>query len=70
MGNRTYWNRFRWIVMCIAGCWLFEGGCLGIIQREWEVLMAAGSNSPVLVRSSFIYEIFGPKFLAFMSQFT
>jgi hypothetical protein len=70
MKHAAYWNRLRWMVMFIAGCWLFEGGCLGIIQRELEVLVAPGSNSPLLVRNSYLYEIFGPRFLAFMSQIT
>ncbi len=70
MKRSTYWKRLRWVVMLIAGCWLFEGGCLGIIQRELEVLMAPGSNSPTMVRNSYLFEIFGPRLFAFMDAIT
>lgn len=61
------WNRFRWIALLVSGCWLFDGGCVGFVQRELEVLMAPGSN-PTLVRNSFLYDVFGPELLVFMSK--
>jgi hypothetical protein len=70
MDTRTYWKRLRWIVMFTAGCWLFEGGCLGGIQRGIEILMAAEYNSPVMVRDSLVYQILGPGVLAWIGQYT
>jgi hypothetical protein len=70
MKRGRYWKRLRWVVMFTAGCWLFEGGCLGAIQLQLEVLMAPGSNSPTLIRNSFLYEVFGPGLFAFMSKIT
>lgn len=67
MKRGTLWNRLRWVAMLSAGCWLFEGGCLGFVQRELEVLMAPQSN-PTLIRTSLLYEVFGPGFLSFMSK--
>jgi hypothetical protein len=70
MRRGTYWKRLRWVMMLAVGCWLFEGGCLGWVQIQMEVLMAPQSNSPVLIRDSFLYELFGPRLIAFMSKIT
>ncbi|HPD31850.1 MAG TPA: hypothetical protein PLL20_17800 [Phycisphaerae bacterium] len=60
-------NRLAMEVLFLAGYWLFQGGCLGFVQRELEVLVAAESNG-VLIRSSFLYEVFGPRLIALANQ--
>lgn len=67
MKRNRRWNLLSWVVMLSAGYWLFQGGCLGVLQREIEVLVAAESNG-VLIRSSYLYEIFGPRLIAWSNQ--
>ncbi|NLE58383.1 MAG: hypothetical protein GX616_08485 [Planctomycetes bacterium] len=60
-------DRFAWVVMFSAGCWLLQGGCMGFVQRELEVLVAAEANG-VLIRSSYLYDLLGPALIAFSGQ--
>ncbi len=60
-------DRLAWVAVFLAGCWLFQGGCLGFVQRELEVLVAAEANG-VLIRSSYLYDLLGPALIAFSGQ--
>lgn len=66
---RTRTTRLIWrIVMICAGWQLLQGGCLGDIQREMEVLFATEA-SPALLHDSAIVDRFGLEFLKFFVDF-
>ena len=67
MRRNAMWDRLAWVVTFSAGCWLFQGGCLGFVQREIEVLVAGEANG-VLIRSSYLYDVFGPGLIALANQ--
>jgi hypothetical protein len=67
--RKQVWNRLRFVVMLAAGCWLFEGGCLGFVQEQIEVVGAPFSNNPHLVISSWVFQRFGPEILKISDWF-
>ena len=46
-----------------AGGWVCQGGCIGDIQRELEVLFRPEAN-PTLIRGSFLVDLLGPEILS------
>ena len=56
------------VAMLGAGWQLLQGGCVGDIQREMEVLFAPEA-SPTLIHDSFIVDRFGLEFLKFFVDF-
>jgi len=62
--TRVIW---RWAIL-LASWPIFQGGCIGDIQREMEVLFATEAN-PTLIHDSDIVERFGLDFLKFFIDF-
>lgn len=67
MRRSIIWDRFTWVLMFTTGCWLFQGGCIGAVQRELEVLLAAEANGPLILQS-YVFKVFGPSLIAFTNQ--
>ena len=53
---------WRACLMGVAG-WTFQGGCIGDIQREVEVLLRPEAN-PTLIRESLLVDLLGPEVLS------
>ena len=53
----------RLIGGAVLGSMLFGGGCGAIVQRELEVLLRPEAN-PLLLRESFLIDVFGPRILS------
>jgi hypothetical protein len=51
------WYRSRWSLM-VGVCYLCQAGCLGLLQRELEVLFRPEAN-PALIYDSILVERFG-----------
>ena len=66
---RSKTKRFiGWLAVLFAGLPLLQGGCIGDIQREMEVLFATAA-SPALIHDSAIVDRFGLEFLKFFVDF-
>ncbi len=50
------------VAMLAAGWQLLQGGCIGDVQREMEMLFALEA-SPALIHDSYIVDRFGLEFL-------
>jgi len=46
----------------MLGGWMWQAGCIRAYQREIEVLLAPAA-SPLLIRDSFLVDLFGPAIL-------
>ena len=62
--------RYRWIGLFFGGCLLQMPGCISALQREIEALAAPGAiGNGLLLRDSFLFDIFGPGVLVFVRDF-
>jgi hypothetical protein len=52
----------RRLVILMLGGWMWQAGCIRAYQREIEVLLAPAAN-PLLIRESFLVDLFGPAIL-------
>jgi hypothetical protein len=55
----------RWkrnVFIAALGAWMWQAGCVQIVQRELEVLLRPEAN-PTLIHNSALVNLFGPKIL-------
>ncbi len=58
----------RLTLVSTLGGMILVGGCVGDMQREFEVLFAGAAN-PTLIRDSVIGQVLGFEFLDFFANF-
>ena len=55
------WSRH--MLLLATGTLVGQGGCIGDLQRELEVLLSPEAN-PTLIRESFLVDLVGPRILS------
>ncbi len=54
---------WRHLLLLAMGSLASQGGCIGDVQRELEVLLRPEAN-PTLIRDSFLVDLLGPEILS------